>query len=475
MNELVIQVDRNIRSRELPRKGERIVVAVSGGLDSMVLLHILDELSREHDWELIVAHLNHQLRGRSSDADERLVQRAAKQLGLEVIVERERVREFARENGLSLEMAGRKLRHDFLAKAAKRKRARCVALGHHADDQVELFFLRLLRGSGGEGLSGMKWVSRSPSDQKVRLIRPLLDVSKEELRAYARENRIAFREDRTNASLDIQRNRIRHELLPLLRKKYQPAVTRTVLRMMETVGAEAELASDIATKWLIERKRQETKRRTNAGDSFEELPVAVQRRCLQLELREKGIEAEFDLIERLRQRANTKMPVAPGSGAMKINTAVPLLVTRNSAGLIDVAAAKKIEFDDVSHELELGRRGQARFGSHRFFWQVKNGKLRVMPKRSRGREVFDADKVGSRITLRHWQPGDRFQPIGMPSSVKLQDIFTNERVPRARRHQLIVAAARNGEIFWVEGLRISERFKLTKGTIRRLQWRWQGL
>jgi len=245
--------------------------------------------------------------------------------------------------------------------------------------------------------------------------------------------------------------------------------------MMETVGAEAELASDIATKWLIERKRQETKRRTNAGDSFEELPVAVQRRCLQLELREKGIEAEFDLIERLRQRANTKMPVAPGSGAMKINTAVPLLVTRNSAGLIDVEAAKKIEFDDVSQELELGRRGQARFGSHRFFWQVKNGKLQLIARRKRDREIFDADKVGSRITLRHWRPGDRFQPIGMPSSVKLQDIFTNERVPRARRHQLIVAAATNGEIFWVEGLRISERFKLTKGTIRRLQWRWQGL
>ena len=475
MNSLVSQVEQNIRLRHLAGRGQRIVVAVSGGVDSMVLLDILHELNRKHGWKLIIVHLNHELRGRSSDADERLVRRAAKRLKLKAVVSRERVREFSKENKISLEMAARKLRHDFLAKTARRVGARRIALAHHANDQVELFFLRLLRGSGGEGLSGMKWVSRSPSDPKLKLIRPLLDVSKEDLRAYAEKKRIAFREDRTNASLDIQRNRIRRELLPLLRKKYQPAVMKTVLRVMETLGAEAELASDIAAAWLNERKRPETKRRAEAGGSFEDLPVAVQRRCLQLQLREKGVEAEFDLIERLRKRANITISMRGGAREMKINTAVPLLVTRDSAGLIHVGAAGQIKFDDVSQELELGRSGQAAFGSHRLFWQIKNGKLQVIPRRSLAQEVFDADRIGSRITLRHWRPGDRFQPIGMQSSVKLQDIFTNERVPRARRHQLIVAVARNGEIFWVEGLRISERFKLTKGTIRRLHWRWQGL
>ena len=489
MHELVRQVERNIRSRGLFREGERIVAAVSGGLDSMVLLKILHELSRKHGWGLVVAHLNHQLRGRSSDADEGLVRQVAKKMRLKLIAGREGVREFARENGVSLEMAARKLRHDFLAGAAKGIGGRTIALAHHGDDQVELFFLRLLRGTGGEGLAGMKWMTRSPSNPKIKLIRPLLDVSKEQLRHYAEENGIAFREDATNASLDIQRNRIRHELLPLLRKKYQPAVREMVMRLMETVGAEAEFVTNVANEWLRKHKRL-NKSQARAGrknDPFQSLPVAVQRRCLQLQLREQGVEGEFDLIERLRMQAST--PIAFPQRRLKlegkrrfrdlkekkIKTAVPLLVTRDSGGLIFFKSTNQIKFDDASKELELGGRGEASFGRQRLFWQIKNGKLKGLPKGMRQREVFDADRVGSPITLRHWRAGDRFQPIGMESSVKLQDIFTNERVSRARRHQLIVAVTRNGEIFWVEGLRISERFKLTKGTIRLLHWRWQGL
>ena len=130
-----------------------------------------------------------------------------------------------------------------------------VALAHHADDQVELFFLRLLRGAGGEGLAGMKWRSPSPVDGKITLVRPLLDATKAELREFARENKIRFREDATNARLDLPRNRVRNELLPLLRRRYQPALTRTILRLMEIVGAEAEVVGEMARQWLDSRRR----------------------------------------------------------------------------------------------------------------------------------------------------------------------------------------------------------------------------
>ena len=125
-------------------------------------------------------------------------------------------------------------------------------------------------------------------------------------------------------------------------------------------------------------------------------------------------------------------------------------------------------------ELE-GRAGEVEFDGARIWWRIDSRKPLGSPKRGVGRECFDADKVGSLVRLRHWQPGDRFQPIGMACPVKLQDFFTNQKVPRDRRRQLIVAATAGGEVFWVEGMRISERFKLTKQTIRRLQWRWKRL
>src|SRR5207253_8578790 len=218
--------------------------------DSIVLVRVLKELASKYDWKLAVAHLNHQLRGQASNADERLVRRTARELGLRVLVKRGDVRKFAKQNRVSIEMAARKLRHDFLARTARKRKIPVIALAHHADDQLELFFLRLLRGAGGEGMAGMKWKNRSPSDPAIELIRPLLDLSKSELCDYAEEKRIHFREDQTNQYLDFRRNRIRNELLPLLRRSYQPALHKTVLRTMEIIRADTDFVNQTAMHWL---------------------------------------------------------------------------------------------------------------------------------------------------------------------------------------------------------------------------------
>src|SRR5262249_50888065 len=147
--------------------GQKILVAVSGGVDSMVLLHLLHGLSQKQKWQITVAHLNHQLRGRSSDADEKLVVRTARDLGLPLVAGRADVKRLVKTSKLSLEMAARKTRHEFLANTAARLKIPTIALAHHADDQVELFFLRLLRGSGSEGLAGMKWRNPSPANPKI--------------------------------------------------------------------------------------------------------------------------------------------------------------------------------------------------------------------------------------------------------------------------------------------------------------------
>jgi tRNA(Ile)-lysidine synthase len=439
-----------------PPPSGKILVAVSGGLDSMVLLHALKILSKAHRWKLVVAHFNHCLRGRASDADEALVRKTAAAMKLPLVAGRAEVKRFAKESKLSIEMAARKLRHEFFVRTAKERRIKTIALAHHSDDQVELFFLRLLRGAGGSGLAGMKGRSPSPVDRSISLVRPLLDLSKSELLQYACENKIRHREDESNLSHDFLRNRIRHELLPLLRRNYQPSLNKAVLRLMDIVGAEADSVDEAARKWL-----QSSQARTK----FEKLRIAIQRHVIKLQLIELGIAADFELVESLRKSANQPISISTN-----------FTVSRDGAGRLALREQPERKFDESQLTLKLNRSGRAAFDDVKFRWQFAAHRRRldkvVKVTAQPGVECFDADKMGGGVILRHWCEGDRFQPIGMKASVKLQDLFTNLKIPRDRRHRLVLAET-NDEIFWVEGLRISENFKLTPQTKRLLVWSWQ--
>ncbi len=327
-----------------------------------------------------------------------------------------------------------------------------MALAHHADDQVELFFLRLLRGTGGQGLAGMKWRNPSPSDPSILLVRPLLGQSKSALAEAARAAAVPFSEDASNSSLAFERNRVRHELIPLLRKKYQPALSQTVPRLMELAGAEAEVVTALAETWLRARKRV----------AFARLPVALQRRVIQLQLFQLGQTPDFDLVERLRAAPGEPFAVNPRQ-----------TLCRDPRGLLHLCKTQAATFHPARRLLPLrGNKGQAAFDGLTLFWSIDRARG-VHFTRQPNVEFFDADKVGDAVWLRHWQPGDRFQPIGCGSSRKLQDLFVNLKVPRAQRRRRIVAATGPDEIFWVEGLRLAEKFKLEPATVRRLKWRWR--
>ncbi len=495
MSEVTNIVSEAIQRRRLFRPGERILVAVSGGLDSMVLLHMLHALAKHSGWRLTIAHLNHQLRGQSSNADERLVRRTAGSLGVPVVIERADVRKLARTLKLSLEMAARKVRHEFLARTAIRLGLGVVALAHHADDQLELFFLRLLRGSGAQALSGMKWRSPSPVAPAVPLVRPLLDLPKTALREYAALHKIAFREDTSNTCLDILRNRIRHQLLPLLKTKYQPALGDVVRRTVEVAGSESEFVELSAVDWLCKLEK-EARRPKGSADSrsgreselrgFEDLHVAVQRRVIQVQLIKLGIVPDYQLVEKLRSKPERRVAVTRVDRRNVSVSQKPLrsagkqegFVFQDRAGLLRLikGPAGLGLFAPEVLPLELkGSGGSVEFSGLRLRWKFTNGTLAPKLKRLRDRELFDAEKVGGHVILRHWRPGDRFQPIGMPTSVKLQDLYTNQKIPAATRRRLVLATTTDGEVFWAEGLRISERFKLTSQTIRRLHWAWERL
>ncbi len=450
MSEFLQRIAAEIQARRLLSPRQKILVAVSGGVDSMVLLQVLNSLAEQNRWQLSVAHFNHQLRGHVSDADEKLVRQTAKKLRLKFFGGSVDVKRFATQSKLSIEMAARKLRHEFLAQVARKQKIPAIALAHHADDQVELFFLRLLRGAGGTGLAGMKWQSPSPADKSVKLVRPLLGCAKPELLEFARQSKISFRDDATNFSNDMLRNRIRNELLPLLQKKYQPGLAKTVLRVMEITGAEAEFASEAARAW----------REKGGKQKLSKAPVAVQRKVLQQELSSAGLVPDFELVEQLRCAADKFVSVSSS-----------LSVARDDSGVISLREQKANLFNTAELNLKLsGRAARVAFNGYNFSWALK--KFSGVRERGVSRaECFDADQVGDEIVLRHWRAGDRFQPIGLPSAVKLQDLFVNAKIPAARRRELVLATTAGGEIFWVPGLRIGERFKLTSRTRRQLVWK----
>ncbi|MBL9175072.1 MAG: tRNA lysidine(34) synthetase TilS [Verrucomicrobiales bacterium] len=453
MHALLESVARSLESRRLLPKDGRILVAVSGGMDSMVLLHVLHTLAPGLALRLTLAHAHHQLRPRAADADEALVRRVAADMELPVFVERLDVRRRSVETGESLEMAGRHLRHDFLARTAAGLGIPVIALAHHADDQAELILLRLLRGTGGEGLGGMPWRNPSPSNPEIHLIRPLLGFTRSQLRNAAHSAGVPYREDRSNRDTRILRNRIRHQLLPHLERAYAPAIRNLLRRTGSIVGAEAEFVSQWAEKWLAARRRE----------PFHELHPAVQRAVLRLQVRQMGHEPGYERIESLRE-SEVVQELAPG-----------LRIVRETDGTVrKVDPVSPPPFAKERCQFKLMKAGGAiSFDGVRVTYAYRDVGRRAAGFRP-GLECFSAAAVGTSIVLRHWLPGDRFQPLGMSRAAKLQDLLTNRRIPREHRRSLAVAATREGEIFWVEGLPPGEQFKMGPGVRRCLLWKWRS-
>jgi tRNA(Ile)-lysidine synthase len=430
-------MDENIRRHRLLNSGARVLLAVSGGLDSVVLLHAMKALAAAWHWHLNLIHVNHGLRGRSSDADERFVCRLAAAADLQCHVRRVSVGAVIQPSE-SLEMAARRIRHRILAQVSRRHRSVAIALAHHADDQVELFFLRLFRGSGTTGLGGMAWKSPSPATAECTLVRPLLDFGRSELTDYAERQGLKWREDSSNLDCSIPRNKIRHQLIPLLESDYCPALRRVVTRCMEILRVDSEFVARSAKPF---NSLPDSERR----GLHEALQRALAREDLQLEKQPATFEAVQHRLEEFR------------GGSTEVHIPDPRL----------------IRFGKQKRRIHL-ETDNKRFSTKTFRlrWSLFR-KPKPFPKamiHGKCHEQFDAERVGNVVELRHWQPGDRFQPLGFKTPSKLQNLFVNRKIPAIKRRDLWVAANAEGVIFWVEGLPPGEQFKLRPDTRRILGW-----
>jgi tRNA(Ile)-lysidine synthase len=426
--------------------GEPLLVGVSGGPDSTALLDVLVELG----WRPHVCHLNHQLRGADSDADAEFVRHLATHHGLPSTIEACTV--------APDEDSARRARQEFFGRVAERTGLKKLVLAHTADDQVETFLLRLLRGAGVPGLVGI-WPERQFGT--LRVIRPLLKVRRLEIIEYLTAKKLSYREDKSNADTRFTRNRVRHELLPLLEREYNPAIRDVLLNTAEILRDEDfYLLHHVAQRFYMAACQNDA---VNVK-TLANYPTAIQRRVLRFWLggdSENGPRFTFDQIEAVRHAALGDAPSAA------IDLPDNLVAYREYEWL---QKADRKDLEPVKGNWPLSLTGETVIRELGVRFVLERGDEAPNPK-----ECFDADALGERLFVRTWENGDRFQPLGMSETKKLQDFFVDEKVPRLQRGRVPLVCISDGRIAWVVGQRIAEPFKVRDDTCRTLCLRAEAI
>ncbi len=456
-------VAASAKTRRLFATGDHLLVAVSGGPDSIALLSALASLAAAMRITVSALHINYGLRGKESDEDARFVFRLCAELGIPLICERIDLSVPSnRRKGLSLQACAREARYAALQRAASRIGASKIALGHTADDQAETLLMWMLRGSGAAGLAGIRPL------RDGLYVRPLLDVSRADVLAYLKTKGLAFRTDSSNAKPLYLRNRIRHELLPML-KQFNPAVVEALTRQADILRDEDHCLDQRVTEWIGRHVRQ-------AGDhsvvvpraALLELPVALQRRVVRRVMQQVAGgshgptfgAAEAVLEKVVRGRSGSVLSVR-GARVVREYDAIKVFpdraVSRSEGSCVtDPVAGLPAGISSVVLWPPTGQ--VVRLG----FW---NGDIKDAPV---GKQIasFDADRFTHRLEVRSWQAGDVFHPQGMAGRrKKLQDYFSDIKLPRGRRAGVPVLVAPEG-ILWVVGYRTDHRFRVTSSTMR---------
>ena len=435
------------RRERLFTSGDRVLVAVSGGPDSVALLHLLMRLASVLGLELGVAHYDHSLRGEDSRGDADFVAGLAQRLGLACHLGRGQVKEAARRDKVSVQMAARKLRRQFFQDTRGGHGYTRLALGHTADDQVELFWLRLLRGAGLEGLKGMEPVTPEG------LVRPLLAVGKVVLLAWLEQENLPYRVDASNLSRAYLRNRVRLDLLPHLTQTYNPRLAQTIWRTQALLREdESLLRQDTAAAWDRLSRRLAEDCWALDLEQFLRLDEARQRRVLRFGVAKIGAPLSLTAAQVSALLALAK---SERSGSL-IELGENVRVARAVAALHIMRA-----LPEPSPQVTLLPDSPGEVESPEG-WRWHLSCRTIQPGEPwPASEVawLNPDRVCQPLEVRGWRAGDRFWPQGAPGSKKLQDFLVDAKIPRwLRPHLPLVARAR--EIIWVPGLRLAEPVKL---------------
>jgi len=451
---LLAKLKKTVGKYKLLSPGDKVLVAVSGGPDSVCLLATLHALSGELGISLHIAHLDHMFRGRESADEALFVARFAEKLGLPSTIESIDVALLCRERGLSVQAGAREARYAFLSRAAETIGASRIATGHTATDQAETVLLRLLRGAGSTGLSGIP-------PMRGQFIRPLIESTREEVLEHLAQSGLAFVTDPSNTKPLYTRNRIRLELMPVLRR-FNP-------RIVETLAAEAALLKDEsdALDLVVKSAAQAVAAKQGDGfvvqrEAFLALHPAIRRRLLR-RLADDLADGPTGLTAIQVDEALQFMSLAATGRTMRLPSELTIERTYEQFIIGPSAAAAPLS----SQLMVPGSTPVPEFGiivetilcneqeappDTNYYWQA----------------LFDYDKIGLPLQIRNRRPGDRFHPSGLGGkSKKLQDLFVDAKIPRRRRDAVPLLCS-GTEVLWIMGMRIDQRFLAQAGTKKRL-------
>jgi len=456
------QVNRTIEKHKLLSPGERVLVAVSGGPDSVALLHVLDELKNEFSLRLEVAHLHHGIRGEEAEEDARFVAELAEQLAVPLHLKKIDLPRMKSEAGRgNLEALARKERYRFFAAVVRECNLGKVATAHTLDDQAETVLMWLMRGSGMKGLGGMEPIHHFQpegciADESIAVVRPLLAVSKAEIIDFLNARRLSYRVDRTNQDTRLLRNWIRLELMPKLEARGGPGISTRLAHQAELLRGDECVLDGLARRELDRIRRADGLDR----ELFLKQPVALQRRILRLWIegaRSHLLGVDFDHVAAMLELIAAGPPqgrlALPGGLELDKEYQVLRLVKRNR---------KWKRAPCYSYELKIGIPLGIPMAGVTIHSERISAPLGNLPD-SLSEAVFDAARLPPTLMLRNFRRGDRYRPLGMVGHKKLKDLFVEKKVPFSVRATLPLLLA-GDEILWIPGLGRSKAAKIGSKT-----------
>ncbi|MFA6468475.1 MAG: tRNA lysidine(34) synthetase TilS [Bacteroidota bacterium] len=429
---------RSISRNKLIKEGQHVIVAVSGGIDSMVLLDVLSSLRDMLHLRLSVAHVNHGLRGRSSDLDEQLVKKRAAKLGIPFFTEKFETKNSAISRKVSIQVAARELRYGFFDNLKKSLTADLIATAHHANDSAETMMFHFFRGSGVKGLSGIP-VKRG------HFVRPLLSITRREIERYAKERRITFREDASNLKQDYTRNFIRRTLIPQIERRVNSSLVNTLNRESEIFS----LLSNFIDHQIEQQYRNLVKGSTIVVNRVQSLHPFLQRETVKRLLESLTMEPSYTSIESviglLKNQKGTIAELGGGFAAERTSEHI------------------EIRPQHIDQDFEYTVPSVSVVTNKAFTFSIKSTSKQNKYAGEPSNEYVDAAKISFPLTIRSWKRGDVFRPLGMKGNKKLSDFFGERKLTAAQKSDVPVVLSGN-RIIWIAGMRLDDRCKITKKT-----------
>lgn len=460
---IIQKVTDAIRTHQLIRQGDHVLIGVSGGADSVMMMHLLGDLSVPCEFHVTVAHLNHGIRAEADD-DAAFVRSIATAHDLPFVLDHADVPALAEANGESIEMAARRARYAFFTNAAMKAECTAIATAHTRDDQAETIILNLARGTGVGALAG---IPRCSMLGPMRLIRPLLDIDRHDVESYLRERDISWREDASNTDTRFLRNRVRRHVMPMLETQLNPQIRDALLRCAD-IWREEDCWLQALTEDALESCRAESDLHLKP---LRALPTAARRRVLRLWLVRADVDPvalSYDAIQRIEgllscKHGSASVPIRGGTRVVREYDRLLLDDQPDNAPPCDDALPVRVPGVTNHPDLDLHIEASIAPG----IVKEKSSTPGALP--ARASLAIRPDAV-DRIVVRMWRPGDTMRVRGVPGAKKLQDIFTDAKVPSRQRHRIPVIEC-GGEIAWIPGFRVAEGWEVGKADDDALQLR----